>query len=190
MNVLSGGRVCFFYALLRRNFLGVFSSNAIFTYYPHRHHTITLNPTMIMAWFRNSTTVKGLVAAVKAANNRRMPFPPRAAVRRWSQNKATKKGPFFFFKVVYDLGMYVSLRAFTDIFSGVFSSNAISITHTLSHSYDDNGLEKWWFRNTVTAVVKAANNRRMSVSPPELQLGVGAKAAELTNRKKGPFFSF
>ena len=86
--------------------------------------------------------------------------------------------------------MYASLRAFTDIFSGVFSSNAISITHTLSHSYDDNGLEKWWFRNTVTAVVKAANNRRMSVSPPELQLGVGAKAAELTNRKKGPFFSF
>ena len=101
-----------------------------------------------------------------------------------------KRGLFSFSKLYMTwacMFLYALLRTFFGCF---FFKCYLYITHTLSHSYDDNGLEKWWFRNTVTAVVKAANNRRMSVSPPELQLGVGAKAAELTNRKKGPFFSF
>ena len=156
---------------------------------PH-YHTQSYNDNGLEKWFRNSTTVKGLAVAVKAANNRRMPFPPELQLGVGAKTKPPKRGLFSFLSCMW-LGHVCFFTRFYGHFFGCFFFKCyLYITHTLSHSYDDNGLEKWWFRNTMTAVVKAANNRRMSVSPPELQLGVGAKAAELTNRKKGPFFSF
>ena len=85
---------------------------------PH-YHTQSYNDNGLEKWFRNSTTVKGLAVAVKAANNRRMPFPPELQLGVGAKTKPPKRGLFFLFKLYVTWAcmlLYALLRTFFRVF--------------------------------------------------------------------------